>query len=306
MPEQYASAAAVESAIRDAASLASKVDGAPNKDQLILREYFNRFLSRIFSDGESSEWVLKGGTGILARVPSTRSTMDIDLYREGFSLDEALKELRVLSSVDLDDHFRFEYVKHDSSLATDAQPYVDGCRVTFNIYLGVAPKGKLQVDLVTGSGMTEEATVIEPQGALLLPRLNSSPYRIHPVVDQMADKICATMTVYNGRNSSRVKDLVDLVVFATTQRIDGTSLSVAIDSERRRRRMDSFEEFVVPSDWGAGYAKFTKSVRQLHAYESFELAVDLVSRLIDPALQGIANGSVWQPNSLRWVPENPS
>lgn len=152
MPEQYASAAAVESAIRDASSLASKVDGAPNKDQLILREYFNRFLSRIFSDGESSEWVLKGGTGILARVPSTRSTMDIDLYREGFSLDEALKELRVLSSVDLDDHFRFEYVKHDSSLATDAQPYVDGCRVTFNIYLGVAPKGKLQVDLVTGSG----------------------------------------------------------------------------------------------------------------------------------------------------------
>ncbi|MDA8208611.1 MAG: nucleotidyl transferase AbiEii/AbiGii toxin family protein, partial [Actinomycetota bacterium] len=71
-------------------------------------EYFNRFLSRIFSDGTSSDWVLKGGTGMLARVPNTRATRDIDLHLQSASLDEALQELVRLASIDLGDHFRFE------------------------------------------------------------------------------------------------------------------------------------------------------------------------------------------------------
>jgi hypothetical protein len=50
-------------------------------DQRIRLEHFNRFLSRDFSEGPDSEWVLKGATGLLARVPSTRATLDIDLYR---------------------------------------------------------------------------------------------------------------------------------------------------------------------------------------------------------------------------------
>src|SRR5699024_8396975 len=40
---------------------------------------FDRFLTRIFAEKEHSEWLLKGGTGMLARVPNTRTTKDLDL-----------------------------------------------------------------------------------------------------------------------------------------------------------------------------------------------------------------------------------
>jgi len=33
-----------------------------------------------------SEWVLKGGTGMLARIPDSRATKDIDLFATGASL----------------------------------------------------------------------------------------------------------------------------------------------------------------------------------------------------------------------------
>lgn len=107
--ETYQTSRAVESAIKDAAKNAAAADPSLDTNKRIQLEYFNRFLSRIFSEGEDSEWVLKGGTGILARIPSTRSTQDIDLYRQGFTLDQALSDLKRLAAVDLGDHFRFEY-----------------------------------------------------------------------------------------------------------------------------------------------------------------------------------------------------
>ena len=45
----------------------------------IRQEHFRRFLSRAFAEGNDSGWLLKGGTGALARVGSARTTTDIDL-----------------------------------------------------------------------------------------------------------------------------------------------------------------------------------------------------------------------------------
>lgn len=157
----------------------------------------------MFSEGADSEWVLKGGTGLLARVPSTRSTRDIDLYRSGFTITEALSDLIRLASIDLGDHFRFEYAGHTESIGTETQPYTEGYQVKFTILIGAASKGTLQIDLAVGAGMTGEVVTTEPASALHLPRLATHPYRLYPVVDQIADKGCATMTEYRDRSSSR-------------------------------------------------------------------------------------------------------
>lgn len=118
----YPTPAGVEYAIKDAAKKAAAVDPALDVNKRIHLEYFNRFLSRVFSEGADSEWVLKGGTGLLARVPSTRSTRDIDLYRSGFTITEALSDLIRLASIDLGDHFRFEYAGHTESIGTETSP----------------------------------------------------------------------------------------------------------------------------------------------------------------------------------------
>lgn len=300
--EPYPTPGGVESAIKDAAKKAAAADPALDINKRIHLEYFNRFLSRVFSEGEDSAWVLKGGTGILARVPSTRSTRDIDLYRAGFTLTEALDDLIRLASIDLDDHFNFAYAGHTDSIGTDTQPYTEGYQVKFTILIGAATKGTLQVDLAVGAGMTGEVVRTEPATTLHLRRLASNPYRLYPVVDQIADKVCATMTEYQDKTSSREKDLVDLVVFATTQDIDGTALRIAITTEARRRKMEPFEHFTVPPTWGPGYTKLSRPVPYCTAYHTVELAATLVARLVDPALVGDADGLVWSHQQRAWEP----
>jgi hypothetical protein len=300
-PEPYSTPRSVEAAIKDAATRATAADPSLDINKRIQLEHFNRFLSRVFSEAESSEWVLKGGTGMLARVPSSRATRDIDLYRHGFALTEALDDLIRLAAIDLGDYFRFLYVGHTDSIANDTQPYTEGFQVKFDVFIGLAKRGSLNVDLAVGTGITGEVDCVTPANALELPRLVCHQYRLYPVVDQIADKVCAIMTEYNQRPSSREKDLVDLVVFATTQDINGTALRVAILTEARRRQLEPFESFTVPSTWGAGYANLSRLVPHCADYRNVGLATGLAKRLIDPALSGNADGKTWSRETLRWI-----
>lgn len=298
--ERYATPAGVEAAIKDAAGKAASADPALTVHERIRLEYFNRFLSRVFSEVTESEWLLKGGTGMLARVPSTRTTRDIDLQRSGFTLDQALADLRRLVDIDLGDHFHFVYAGHEPSIGGDEQPHTDGYRVAFDIYVGAKKKTTLYVDLAVGAGITAPVTTIEPASALHLPRLVSTEYRLYPVVDQVADKVCATMKTYRDRPSSREKDLVDLVVLAVTQDVDGTSLGVAISTEARRRRMEPFDRFLIPSTWGRGYAKLARPVPYCADFRTVELARTLVVGFIDPALGGSAGAKTWSHETCSW------
>lgn len=298
--EPYPTPGGVESAIKDAARKAAAADPTLDVTTRIRLEYFNRLLSRVFAEGDASEWVLKGGTGILARIPSTRATRDIDLYRKGFTLSQSVDDLKRLAAVDLRDHFRFEYAGHTDAIGTDAQPYTEGSRVTFNIFCGISAKGTLHVDLAVGAGVTGEVVTTDPATSLNLPRLVNNSYRLYPVVDQIADKVCATMTGYNDKASSRAKDLVDLVVLATTQDIEGTALRIAITTEARRRRMAPCDHFTVPSTWRVGYANLSEPVPYCADYRTVELASTLVARLIDPALSGAADGKTWLHKAIGW------
>lgn len=298
--EPYPTSAGVEAAIKDAAKKAATNDPSLDTNERIRLEYFNRFLSRVFSEGDGSEWVLKGGTSMLARLPSGRMTRDVDLYRRGFELDDALTDLRRLAAIDLGDHFMFQYVGHEDSIGGDEQPYTEGYEVSFEVLIGGRRRHVLKVDLSVGAGVTDEIVTTEPATALNLPRLVSHDYRLYPVVDQIADKVCATMTDYDGSQSSREKDLVDLVVFATTQEIDGTALRIAIATEAGRRQLQPFDCLIVPSSWGRGYAKLAKSVPYCADYRTAELASELATHLIDPALSGAADGKTWDSAHLGW------
>lgn len=162
MSEPYLTPKGVEAAIKDAAKNAVETDDSLDVNRRIQLEYFDRFLSRVFSEGEGSEWLLKGGTSMLVRIPSSRATQDIDLTRCGFTLNQALDDLIRLSKINLNDHFSFEFASHSESVSTDNQPYTEGYAVKFNIYIGGASKSVLKVDLVVGSTVTGEVTTRKP------------------------------------------------------------------------------------------------------------------------------------------------
>lgn len=298
--ELYTSAAGVEAAIRDSARRAAAVDPSTTTGDRIRQEHFRRFLSRIFSEADASGWVLKGGTGVLARVASARATRDIDLFRREQSLEGALTDLRRLAAIDLGDFFRFEYTGHASAVGGQ-KAYAEGYQVDFDVYVGTNKRGTLSVDLVVNVVITDDPTMKSPANGLHIPRLPSYDYCLYPVVDQVADKVCATLTEYSGKPSSREWDLVDLVVLATTENVDADKLQRALAAEARVRDLAPPDRFVTPPGWGRRYAKDAATVPACTDYKTVDLAAVLIASFIDPVLRGDATGQTWSHAALAWL-----
>jgi hypothetical protein len=127
--EGYDSWRSLALAIKDAAKKAAQQAGprvsAASVDAKIRQARFDRFLSRVFAHGEQSEWLLKGGMSMLARVPRSRTTKDMDLAAQHVtSLAEAERALTKLVDVDLGDHLTFRLVRSTPTGLGDNQPGV--------------------------------------------------------------------------------------------------------------------------------------------------------------------------------------
>lgn len=155
--------------------------------------------------------------------------------------------------------------------------------------------------MVVGSLVTGTIQCLEPVGALELPRLPSDPYRLYPVVDQVADKVCATLADYGGATSSRERDLVDLVVLASAYDFDKAELRRAIIAEAQHRSILLPRAFKVPPSWGVGYAKVARGVHASSQFPTIGDALDLMEVFLDPVLDVSAPNGRWHHEQGRWA-----
>lgn len=299
----------LELAIKEAAKKKAQQAGAGisavTVDAQIRQARYDRFLSRVFADGEASEWLLTGGLSMLARVPRSRTTKDVDLATQHVAdLDEAEQALSALVAVDLGDHLTFRLIRSIPTGLGDNQPGVQTRRF---VYACLDADHDTQidtvaVDLAVGPAPVGAPEVIEPANRLHLRRpLVTHPYRLFPVVDQIADKVCATMSTgyAGGKRSSRVKDLVDLVVLAHSQRVDLGGLRAAITAKQAISGIEPFDHVDIPDDWRRTYPATAKGVPSAQTY-SAETAATLIARFVDPALDKSSNAGTWDPQDLRW------
>ncbi|MFD3400763.1 nucleotidyl transferase AbiEii/AbiGii toxin family protein [Kribbella sp. NPDC058693] len=290
-------------AIKEAAKKAVAMGAATDVDSLIRQAYFDRFLTRVFAAGGDSDWLLKGGVSMLARVPRTRATKDVDLASPAADLDEAENALKLCVDVDMGDHVTFRLSARRPTGLGDNQPGVATRRLLFTCYDAETGRriGDVPVDLVVGPAPVGRPETVEPANRLKLGRpLVTRPYRLYPVVDQVADKVCATMaTNYpGGKGSSRVKDLVDLVVITRTQQMDLRELGLAIDTKRRLSGLEPFERFRIPADWTAEYTRLAKSAASVDGLTDAGEAEAFVAQLVDPALQSHGGLTAdWMPGA---------
>ena len=297
---EYRDGVALWSAAASRAKAISKETGV-SSHALLRRLVFDRFLARVFHD-PSAPWVLKGGTAVLARVHDARTTKDVDLLHTLNNLDAALEALRLATTaVHIDDHFRFVITRVDRSLG-GGQPAVDGYRVSVDAYCGAQKKDTFGVDLVTGSMMTSTPDVtVDP--VLELRGITAASIRLYPVVDHIADKLCATQATYGSDGtlpSSRVRDLVDLVVVGRTQDIDGDELIVAIRAEWAHRSLPGQPAFAPPALWESQYSRVARPVRACEGMATFPTAVAFVTTFLAPALDGSAAGHRWSAATGAW------
>lgn len=299
--ETYKTGIAFWRAIQDRSKALAKAEGR-NHEAIQKQFVRERLLARVFQGDAAHYWVLKGGNAVLARVSDARATQDVDLLNRLGDLEDAYNELVRLSRTDLSDHFRFEPVKRVSAGQGMDQPTVEGQRVLFDAYCGSKKVHQIKVDLVVGSVMTAVPEEIS-NPVLQIEGLEPVKFRLYPVVDHAADKLCATQARYGfmGGRSTRVRDLVDLVIFARTQDIDGTALTNAIASEWSLRHLEGTPVFDPPPEWDVPYAAQARAVGACGTFTDFESARELATRLLAPACAGEAEGWYWDHDNLRWM-----
>ncbi|WP_307816617.1 nucleotidyl transferase AbiEii/AbiGii toxin family protein [Nocardioides limicola] len=311
----YANWRALELATKEAAKRRERDTGstAPSVrlDAQIQQARFDRFLTRVFADGEQSGWMLKGGLSMLARVPAARRTKDVDLAADLADLDEAREALSRAVDVDLGDHMTFRFTGEEEIGQGENQPGVLMRRFVFacidtSTGEGVERGTRVKVDVVVGPAPVGKPEVVEPASRLHLARpLVTHPYRLYPTVDQIADKVCATMSTYgdSDRRSSRVKDLVDLVVLARTQKVNLEELRVAIATKAALSQLTPFTQLQVPNDWAQSYPKEARGVPGAGDLTPAE-AEAYVAQLVDPALAPVGSETaVWVPGAGWTAPE---
>ena len=309
--EGYGDWRALELAIKDAAKKAASYVGpgvsAASVDAHVRQARFDRFLSRVFAEGEQSEWLLKGGMSMLARVPRSRTTKDVDLAAlRAPDLAEAESALAMLAEADLGDHLVFRLIRSIPTGLGENQPGVATRRYVFACIDADYDTrvDTVIVDIVVGQPPVGRPEVVEPANRLHLRRpLITFPYRLYPVADQIADKVCATLSTQypGGKRSSRVKDLVDLVLIACTQTVDLDELWAAIAAKRDLSRMGPFEHFDVPAEWTRTYPATARGVPAAATF-SAQTAASLVASFVDPALGKRPKPAAWDPQSLAWIP----
>jgi hypothetical protein len=280
----------------------ARADGGLTVTNLQRQFVYDRFLARVFSGG-TEDWVLKGGSALLARVRSARHSQDLDLFRRSGTIAAAAAELRSAASVDLADHFRFEVQLKELRSERPGQAGTELAVLHVDAYAGVKRVVEFTVDVVIGSIVTAMPERVVPDPVVEVTGLKSPGYLLYPMVDHIADKVCATVELHppGSTPSSRVRDLVDLVVIARTQVVEASELKTAIEAERLHRGLPPIHGYGTPPGWRATYARLAGDVAECRQHRTYAQAVGLVQRFLNPVLQDAEPAGRWNPEVSAWA-----
>jgi hypothetical protein len=300
-PSPYADPWALRSAIADRLRPLANERGVQLTN--LQRQFaYDRLLCRVFTD-EPARWVLKGGTAMLARIgPEARHTRDVDLLSREGGLQEAERALHAAVRLDLEDFFTFTL-----GPGRHLTEGVHALRVPVDAHLGLKRFAQFHVDLVAELTMTGSTDTVSGLVPTEIPGLKQATYIAYPLVDHIADKVCALHETHQRASglrepSSRYRDLADLAVFAHAVQVDARDLKTALVSEAARRGMVLPGRLTVPTDssWSRGYARVARDAPRLQE-RNLEAALATVRSFIDPVLDGSAQGR-WNHSRLRWEP----
>ncbi len=260
------------------------------------RVVFERLLARLHAVAPGA-WMLKGGFALELRLGArARATKDIDVDWT-LDEDEAVALLLEAAALTLDD--RFELTVERSQM-TDDDRLGGGQRWAVIATLAGREFERVAIDVGFAT-----APVFEPEAIVsshLLGFAGVAPVRVPAVAieQHVAEKLHAyTRTYAGGMASSRVKDLVDLVVIAHTMTVDADRLTRAIEEIFERRSTHPVPNAVPrpPGDWDPGWRRL---VVNLPAEEDLRAGHATAASFLNPILTHEQTSGTWGPDIGRW------
>jgi predicted nucleotidyltransferase component of viral defense system len=261
------------------------------------RVAFERFLARLAAS-ESSGWVLKGAFALELRLGlRTRTTKDIDLGRADDE-EAATEHLNAATGVDLGDFFDFEVRR---TPALDAAAGFHAVRYTVRADLGGRRFEQFPVDVALSESAPIQAEPLFATSSLEFADVATSQLPIISLEQHVAEKLHAYTGSYgqDERESTRVKDLVDLVLIGELAELDAKRLSCALATTFEQRARQPLPKGVPPppSFWAKPYAELAREVGLPVDVEAGHAGA---ARLLDPVLRSEADGH-WDPKAQRWL-----
>ena len=255
---------------------------------------FDRLLARLVL-AAPDRWVLKGALALDFRLAGRgRATKDMDLVRRDDE-EAATEDLLAAQTVDLGDFFVFSVERAGPTRE------IGGASVRFleRAELGGRLFEEVFVDVGFSDPLGWRPEPVKGPDLLSFAGIESAVVPAIPIEQQVAEKVHAYTRIYaRGESSSRVKDLIDLVVVAQEIGLDAGRLREALEVTFRARGQQPLPSGFPspPADWSVPYRKaagevgIDGDVRAGHAE---------AAALLEPALAGHAEGR-WDPRRARW------
>jgi predicted nucleotidyltransferase component of viral defense system len=290
---KYATAGAFRAALE--ARLKSEQSDGVGLSRLRKRIVFERLLARLKVVAPGG-WLLKGGFALELRLGGrARTTKDIDIdWIVGEA--EATELLLDAAALEMDDMFSFDVQR----AAVDQELAGGGQRWMVRAELAGRDFERVVIDVGFGMPPVVEPVALKASRLLEFAEIPSIVVPALAVEQHLAEKLHAYSRTYAGdRPSSRVKDLVDVVVIVHTTAVDGERLRQAVRAIFERRATHELPKALAPPprDWVRPWAML---VKYLPAEPDLASGFSVAAAFWNPMLSGEDGLVRWDPDRLAW------
>jgi len=268
--------------------------GLVRKRQLLV---FDRFLARVvavFGDAV----LLKGGLVLELRLQRARTTKDIDLRVIG-SPDTVLAKLQEAGRRDLGDFMTFEVTPDTEhpTIQNDGMQY-EGMRFRAECRLAGKLYGqRFGVDVAFGDPIWGDPTTATADDLLAFAGIAPPVLQLYPIETHIAEKLHA-YTMPRARPNTRVKDIPDITLLATTGSLESTRLRAALETTFTFRATHPLPSSLPdpPPNWLTPYVEMARE--NALAWTTLDQVATAARTFLNPVLAG--GEGVWLPDAWAW------
>jgi len=263
MSRQYNNPDAFRQALQARLRTAASERGLSVQD-LQLKLLIERLLARLFHH-DDPPWILKGGFAMELRYrPHARTTKDVDLtirHSDARELAERLsairRQLQDSASLDLGDHLEFRIASAKRLLPGAPQ---GGASFPVEALLAGKTFGRFHIDVGFGDPVGGEPEVVIGDDMLDFAEIPPARALVLPKAQQFAEKFHAYTCVWNDRENTRVKDLVDMILLIERGELDARQVRRDLAETFARRNTHERPEVLMPppESWAAEFPPMAK------------------------------------------------
>lgn len=278
---RYATPAAFRSAVEARLRERARRVGVPAyilRRQAALERLIVR-LARVAPD----RWVVKGGLALETRL-GDRARVSLDLDADHINGGEAARvDLQRAAIEDVGDHFAFALV--GSETLRDAGVGL-AVRYTLQSSLAGRPFEPVQVDVTIAAPDVWDAQPAQRPGLLTDLGLGPIDLLLVPLERQVAEKLHAFTRTYSGGETTRVRDLVDLLLVRQHEYVDVAKLRNAIRQVFNRRATHPVPARLPPPPRALAVA-YRRAAEPVGIAATLDAAHRILADWLDPVLAEI-------------------